>query len=109
MTEINPDWDVFRDENGVPVTITPQQFGAISHALRVVGEVRRSEDPDAKEMRILDAQKSRLLGRMLVDGRPPLAEKPPEYLGAPGYHLVEPNQNHFYLKMTPQLYKVNVE
>lgn len=104
MLEIDPENDVYRDEQGNPVTIDKQQLQAIFRALDVVGRLRLV-DPrfEGKLMNSIDIRKSRLLGRMLLDGRPPLPEKPEEYLGAPGYHLVEPDLDHFYLGAGPHI------
>ena len=38
--EFVPDWDVYRDDTGRPVTITADQIRAVWHALRVVEQVR---------------------------------------------------------------------
>ena len=35
-SEYVPEWDVYRDDDGVPVTITDAQVRAVWHALRVV-------------------------------------------------------------------------
>ena len=96
-------WDVYRDKRGNPVTLTGEQLAAICHAVEVVEEVRRAEgypslwDGPGKRP-WANLRKSRLLGRMLVDGRPPLETKPPGYLAACGYHLVEPSDwDHYYM------------
>jgi hypothetical protein len=75
--EFVPEWNVYRDSSGQPVTITAQQVSAIWHAIHVVEEVRRSEGHQSlfagprNEMR-----KSRLLGRMLLSGLPPTRTRP---------------------------------
>lgn len=84
-------WDVHRDHRGAPVTLTRDQIDAVLHALMVRDEIAPGAGND-----YWDLSKSRLLGRMLIDGRPPLDECPPRYMGAPGYHLVEPDVRHFY-------------
>jgi hypothetical protein len=89
--EFVPEWDVFRDVGGTPVTITWQQVHAIWHAVRVVEQVRQ-----AGGERLLwqpggaatELAKSRLLGRMLVEGLPPTRTAPPRYLGGPAWHLL---------------------
>jgi hypothetical protein len=80
--EFRPEWDVCRDSVGRPITLTADQVKAIWQAIDVVEQVRRSEgfeslwrNPHANLL------KSRLLGRMLVDGLPPTRTKPPT-LGA---------------------------
>lgn len=97
-----PRWDVYRDENGEPVTVTPQQLRAIWHAIRVWREVVTAE---GKAIPFDDASlsKSRLLGRLLLDGRPPLETPPPTWLGAPGYHLAESDLPHYYFTYGPQI------
>jgi hypothetical protein len=84
-------WDVLRNADGTPVTITWQQVRAIWHAVRVVEQVRLAEgqrllwqpgDPET------ELAKSRLLGRMLVQGLPPTRTPPPRYLGGPAWHLL---------------------
>lgn len=87
-------WDVYRDPEGDPVTITEEQGRAIHHALTTVEAVRKAEgapslwkhqDPQ------IEIAKSRLLGRMLYAGRAPLDEKPPHRMGACAYHLTDPD------------------
>jgi hypothetical protein len=95
-------WDVFRDDEGNPVTLSEAQYRAIFHALDVVDEVRAAEGCEPIGGRsgtnwYPDVVKSRLLGRMLMDGRPPLDEKPPKWSAACGYHVVEADLPHFYL------------
>lgn len=81
-------WDVYRDEQGVPVTITEQQMHAIWHAIGVVVAVRRAEGARTiSENWNADLYKSRLLGRMVLDGKPPYDEKPPTELSACAYWL----------------------
>lgn len=86
-------WDVYRDANGKPVTITEDQMRAIWHAINVVDEVRRTEgcrsfDNQAKAGNWrAEFWKSRLLGRMLLDGKPPYDEKPPTEIAACAYWL----------------------
>ena len=99
----NPDWDVYRDAQGNPVTITEEQMHAIWHAIRVVERVRRAEDyPSMWTNPEPNLYKSRLLGRLLIDGRPPLDEKPPDWWGGCGYHIVEGTEiGHYYFGPTP--------
>lgn len=96
MANLNPEqkWDVYRDDEGNPVTITQAQGRAIWHAIETVNAVRKAEgvkslwehpSPD------IEMGKSRLLGRMLYQGRAPLNEKPPHHWGACGYHLTDPD------------------
>lgn len=89
-------WDVYRDREGKPVTITPEQCAAIRHALAVYGEV-----VEAGGQGVFDSQtvlgilhfmnaKSALMGRMLYDGRPPLDLPPPTtHMAAPAWHLYD--------------------
>ena len=74
----------------VPV-ITPEQMHAIHHAINVVEDVRRIErekSPQQWSARSLwsgyphEFMKSRLLGRLLLDGKPPHREPPPIAMGA---------------------------
>ena len=97
-------WDVLRDEEGNPITLTPEQVRAVWHAIGVWRDVCETEgSPQAdgwagrKLINTADLAKSRLLGRMLIDGRPPLFEIPGRYLGAVAYHEVEPELDHYYL------------
>ena len=82
-------WDVYRDDHGEPVTITEQQMHAIWHAIGVVQQVRRAEDarPIGEGNWHADLYKSRLLGRMVLDGKPPYDEKPPTEVAACAYWL----------------------
>jgi hypothetical protein len=96
-------WDVLRDEEGEAITLTPEQVRAVWHAMKVWTQVCQSEESDqAKGWATMsqgqaDVAKSRLLGRMLIDGRPPLDEKPGHWLGASAYHEVEPDVDHYYM------------
>jgi hypothetical protein len=89
------DWDVYRDADGNPVTITEEQVHAIWHAIRVVEDVRRTEgsEPIGPGWEV-NLYKSRLLGRMLIEGKPPLpgpASELPHAMGAVAYWEVEPD------------------
>jgi hypothetical protein len=87
--EFNPDWDVLRDMRGAPITITEDQLWAIWRAINVVEDVRRSTDhPSLWENPSIDLLKSRLLGRMLLEGRPPTRTMPPTELGGPAWSLL---------------------
>lgn len=83
--EFVPEWDVFRDENGQPITITERQMRAIWHAISVVGEVRLHEGsrPIWGDNAMANLWKSRLLGRMLLNGKPPTRTKPPLEMSGP--------------------------
>jgi hypothetical protein len=87
--EFNPDWDVYRDDNGRPVTITAEQVRAIWHAMRVVDAVRAHESHNSLWTNPkADIYKSRLLGRILVDGRPPTRTRPPLVYSGPDWSLL---------------------
>lgn len=84
--EFVPEWDVYRDGKGDPVTISVEQMYAIWHAIRVVDRVRATEDHQslwAHPHPDIEISKSRLLGRMLLDGLPPTKTKPPYVMGGP--------------------------
>lgn len=84
--EFVPEWDVYRDSEGKPVTISNQQVYAIWHAIGVVEAVRRSENYESMWVNpIPNIAKSRLLGRILVAGRPPTKTKPPYVFGGPDW------------------------
>ena len=89
-SEYVPEWDVYRDDDGAPVTITDIQVRAVWHALRVVELVRKHERYaslwDNPQPNIW---KSRLLGRMLVHGRPPTRTRPPTIFSAPDWSELE--------------------
>lgn len=92
-------WDVYRDKDGNPVTITPEQCAAISHALNVWESVAKAENYEGLPgiTRLRQAfygavvSKSCLMGRMLYEGRAPLNEKPPVLAAAPAYFLTDPD------------------
>lgn len=84
--EFVPGWDVYRDANGNPVTVTEQQCAAIWHAISVVDAVRRAEGHGPLSR--AEIAKSRLLGRMLYEGLPPTKTKPPKNLGGPDWALL---------------------
>lgn len=82
--ETPPEWDVYRDKDGKPVTITEDQFRAIWHAISVVEMVRRSTGHQSLwDNPHPNLYKSRLLGRMLFDGLPPTKRLPPKAWGGP--------------------------
>lgn len=85
--------------------LTSEQARAIWEAIATVERVRRENNyPSLFEGSVYaNLAKSRLLGRILMDGRPPLDEMPPPYLSARGYHLVEPDLPHYYLGHSPVL------
>jgi hypothetical protein len=87
--EFVPEWDVYRDANGKPVTIDDDQVRAIWHALAVVEAVREHEAYQSLwgNPRV-DIYKSRLLGRMLCEGKPPTRTKPPVVWGGPDWSLL---------------------
>lgn len=90
-SEFVPEWDVYRDAEGKPVTITDDQLTAIWHAVHVVNAVRRSEKVNqlAEEAGFeTNAYKSRLLGRMLIRGRPPTRTRPPIDWGGPSWNAL---------------------
>ena len=95
-------WDVLRDGQGNAITLTPDQVRAVWHALRVWTEVCEAEgshqaDRVSVTQAWVDIGKSRLVGRMLIDGRPPLDKKPRRWQGGCAYHEVEPDLDHFYM------------
>ena len=76
--EFVPEWDLYRDDEGDPVTITVEQVRAIWRALDVVRDVRRHEQYESLWANPSpNVRKSRLLGRILVEGRPPTRTRPP--------------------------------
>ncbi len=84
-------WDLQKNADGSAAVLTPLQVRAVWRAIEVWQDVCRKELGEALPFTSANLAKSRLLGRMLVDGRPPLPEAPPRYLGARGYHLVDPD------------------
>ncbi len=84
-------WDLLKDADGSVVVLTTLQVRAVWNAIEIWQEVCRKELGEALPFTAANLAKSRLLGRLLLDGRPPLAEAPPRYLGAGGYHLVDPD------------------
>lgn len=108
VAEYHPTLDVYRDEDGNAVTITPEQCfalmqgdpslltgdqaKAVLRALYVWATIRTKHSPTSSPPMLAYAAlvKSCLLGRLLYDGRPPMAEPPPVHYAAPSYHLVDP-------------------
>jgi hypothetical protein len=77
---------IYRDDEGNPITITVEQVRAIWRALDVVEEVRRHEhDESLWANPSPNVRKRRLLGRILVDGRPPTRCRPPSVLSGPNW------------------------
>lgn len=103
-------YDVYRDADGNPVTLTEDQVRAVWHALQVRSQVIADEQravpfDERTQHTAPDAFllcKSRLLGRMLIDGRPPLDYCPPHEAGAPDYFTAEPDLHHFYVNGWPE-------
>jgi hypothetical protein len=90
--ETVPEWDVYR-KDGLPVTITWEQSAAIWHAIGVVEAVRRAEgyEPmmtDSAGGSQANLAKSRLLGRMLMEGKPPTRTRPPRKTGGPEWSML---------------------
>lgn len=84
--EFISEWDVFRNRGGRPVTITEEQVRVVWHALRVVELVRSSESYESMWSNPKpNLSKSRLLGRMLIEGKPPTRSKPPYHFGGPAW------------------------
>ena len=110
--EFVPEWDIYRDSDGRPVTISEEQVEgfwadtpvavslpqvlAIARALDVVDSVWRHEGYGALWNRDEglggasehDLIKSRLLGRLLLQGRPPTRTRPPTRWGGPEWSLL---------------------
>ena len=88
-------YDVYRDADGNPVTITHEQMEAIWHAIRVRDQINERHHPNGDRQGAgsggVNWLKSRLLGRMLLDGLPPLPDPPPVRWGGPAYHLTDPD------------------
>lgn len=93
--EFVPEWDVYRI-SGQPVTITAQQSAAIWHAVFVVERVRQAEGfeslwalgANGKSNALANLTKSRLLGRMLFEGKPPTRTRPPREMDGPSWWLL---------------------
>ncbi len=89
---IPDNWYPLKDSDRNPITITWEQVRAINHALVIWQQVYRKEkgkDPDLNN--VANMWKSCLLGRILVEGKPPLENPPPVICSAPAYHLVDPD------------------
>jgi hypothetical protein len=84
-SEVVPEWDVHRDSDGKPVTITEEQVKAIWRAVDVVDAVRKAEGYSSETDWRIEVAKSRLLGRMLLEGKPPTRTKPPLTMGGPDW------------------------
>lgn len=84
--EFHQEWQPYRSpQTGEVVTVTWDQINAISHAMKVVDQVR-----EANGVRLLKDDipvKSRALGRLLFDGKPLFEELPPHDAGAAAYWL----------------------
>lgn len=79
----------YRNRDGEVVTITPEQFYAIWHALGVWSRMCEDEGSEQAEPAYwpTNARKSRALGRLLIDGKSLFADKPPSLFGAADYEL----------------------
>lgn len=94
--EFNPAWEVMRDSGGQPVTLTWEQVEAVWRAFSVwnavVNQEQAERKPDQRQNWIAtnpaNWMKSRLLGRMLVDGKPPTRTRPPVVAAEPRWDLL---------------------
>lgn len=90
--DIPEEWFPYRDQNGHVVTITEEQLWAIWHAIRVVDDVRLNEGHrrffDEDSPGGVELYKSRLLGRILLQGLPPTKSSPPIEMGGPAWWLL---------------------
>lgn len=88
----------YRDpETGQVVTLTPAQCAAVQHAFSVYNRVVQIEldkhsNPNpafdvAHAYFLATVSKSRLMGRLLYDGLPPLVDAPPIVDGGPDYSV----------------------
>lgn len=90
-------WQPYCTKDGV-VTVTWPQVTAVWTAIRIWKEVLRKERPDWSYQELEDhcskhinMEKSCLLGRLLIHGRPPLPDPPPVVMAAPAYWLADPD------------------
>ena len=84
--EFVAEWDVARDDDGNPITISVEQVYAIWQAIHVVEAVREKESYESLWTNPHpNLYKSRLLGRMLIQGRPPTRTRPPVLGGGPDW------------------------
>ena len=84
-------WEPLRDSSRNVVTITRSQLSAIWKAVEIVEAVRRSEGyPSMFEGSVrANLAKSRLLGRILLDGKGPTVTKPPLAWGGPEWSALD--------------------
>lgn len=95
---LSKEWAPYRDpKTGEVVTITWEQVAAVLHAVRIVDEVRATqhrvttidgvdyehENPPLRKEAV--PEKSRALGRLLIDGKALFEEIPPYDMGAAAY------------------------
>lgn len=98
-----PDWELITDENGNPITINWDQSYAIWRAIDIWRKVAIEFGGEHYEYlkdsppRLVDMEKSCLLGRMTMEGKPPLPEPPPTCFSAPWYNLIEDGHAHLWL------------
>lgn len=110
--EFVAEWDIYRDANGTPVVLdfdcqymaaetlpralTADELVAVRRAVYVHGLVCTAENSDQHTLRpggefdwrSPNAQKSRLLGRMIHDGKPPTRTRPPVEAAEPRWDLM---------------------
>lgn len=84
------------ERDGQVVTLTGDQVFAVQRAFfawsQVVDREQADRDPKDRQNNMANPanwQKSCLLGRMLMDGKPPLPVPPPRAYSAPWYSLIE--------------------
>lgn len=111
--EFVPEWDVHRDAAGKPVTIdfdcqymtrqslprplTDEEIAAVRRAVRILRSVCSAEGSTQYLGAVRDgvfdwttpnAHKSRLLGRIIHEGKPPTRTKPPIEYAEPRWDLM---------------------
>ncbi len=86
-----PEYQVAVDpDTGEPITLTWEQIGAVQRAFAIWSHVVLAETGKSPDMsNAANWMKSCLLGRILTEGKGPLADPPPTSMAAPWYSLFE--------------------
>lgn len=77
------------DKSGRPITFTWEQVNAIWKYVSIWKKIYFKEKKQLPEFNEANMAKSCLMGRMMMEGLPPLKDAPPVVLSAPAYHLVD--------------------
>lgn len=100
--DIPDHWLPLKDSDGNPITFDWRQIQAMNHAVSVWLEIKAKYDTRWDgQIRHVDMMKSRLLGRMMIQGLPPHKYPPPLEMSGGWWELVEHGRCGFSKRFAP--------